>query len=181
MKTNAFPLLALALALGATLAQPAHARGDPARDLDSFNHWLTANLACSDDFMEQVQDKKFLARAKALGIDVKTDWQEGDTPSGDFFLREPITVAGQDSTQIHYWGDSGAEFYATVAVSAEKIAKTIGGTPVPARLKHDFDAKTIAISFVRPAAKDERLAPAIFVRTGAKAGTAEVGCRYFDG
>jgi hypothetical protein len=153
---------------------------EPLRDLAAFEHWVDDNLHCRGDFMDAVQDQKFLDRAKALGV-TATDWVEGDIPDGDFTLPKPILIGGQPATKIHYWGDSGSEFYAVVTAPADALAKELHLKPVPERLKKDFDAKTVGVAFARGAKRDESLAPAMFVRRSDTDGVSEVGCRTFDG
>lgn len=158
---------------------------EPARpaelDLVTFERLMVDSLHCRADFLEKVQTPEFLRQVKALGVEVKTDWVEGDTPDGDFLLPKPILVGGQPATQIHYWGDSGAEIYAKVTAPAQALAKALGAKQIPERLKKEFDAKTVGAIFTRAAHADERLAPAIFVRESDTPGVSEVGCRYFDG
>jgi hypothetical protein len=153
----------------------------PEHDLAAFERWVVANLNCRADFMKQVQTPEFLRQVRNLGVKVETDWVEGDTPEGTFVLPKPILIAKFPVTDIHYWGDSGAEFYATVAASAETVAKALGTQPVPARLKKEFDEKTIGVTFKGPVHSHERLAPALFVRRSDARGASEVGCVYFDG
>jgi hypothetical protein len=153
----------------------------PEHDLATFEHWVVDNLYCRADFMEKVQTPAFWRQVKSLGVKVTTDWQEGDIPEGDFVLPQPITVGGQQATQIRYWGDSGAEFYAKVAARAETLVKALGAKPIPKSMKKDFDEKTKGVIFTRAAHADERLAPMMFVRESDTSGVSEVGCRYFDG
>lgn len=172
-----------AIAVTTALTGQAFAR-EPARapehDLATFEHWVVDNLYCRADFMEQVQTPAFWRQVKTLGVKVTTDWQEGDTPEGDFVLPQPILIGGQQATQIRYWGDSGAEFYAKVAAPAETLVKALGAKPVPRNMKKDFDEKTKGVLFKGPA-RGDRLGPAIFVRDSDTPGVSEVGCRYFDG
>jgi hypothetical protein len=174
-------LIGLLFALGAPVFAADTTAREPLRDLAAFEHWVADNLHCRGDFMGDVQDQKFLDRVRALGVTVKTDWVEGDTPDGDFMLPRPILIGGHAATKIHYWGDSGAEFYAIVTAPADALAKELHTKPVPQRLKHDFDAQTVGVTFVGSAKGGERLAPAVFVRHSDAAGASEVGCRYFDG
>jgi hypothetical protein len=171
----------LATVLGVLLS-PAYAR-QPPRDLLDFEHWVVDNLNCKDgvDFMEEVQSRVFLDRAKALGVKVTTDWQEGDTPDGEFVLPNAVQIGRQAATQVRYWGDSGAEFYAIVRAPAEVMTKALRTKPVPPKLSTRADDKTVGMRFTHPAARDGSLAPAVFVRRGEAEGTSEVGCRYFDG
>lgn len=178
-KTLRAALLLAAAAFCATIA-PAQAR-EPLRDLAAFQRWVVENLGCSDDFMEQVQDRAFLDRAKALGVTVKTEWQEGDTPEGEFVLPTPILFGGKPATRIVYWGDSGAEFYAVLTAPPDVITQALKTRPVPAKLRKDFDDNIVGLRFTRAATHDERLAPAVFVRRTEDAGASEAGCRFFDG
>ncbi len=168
----ALPLLALAIPAIAVEALP---------DFAAVGHWVVDSANCRAEFLEGLQDQKFIDRLKALGIAFQTDWQEGDIPEGEFTTPQPVPVAGQPATHFHYWGDSGAEFYAVVAAPAEAVAKAVDAKPVAPRLKKDFDERTVGVRFTRAAKKGESLAPAIFVRRGEKSGETEVGCRLFDG
>jgi hypothetical protein len=173
-------LIGVLVVLGPPLLA-ADAKAREPRDLAAFEHWVTDNLHCRADFMADVQNRQFLDRAKALGVTVNTDWVEGYTPEGDFILPRPILIGGQPATKIRYWGDSGAEFYAIVMTPADALAKELHTRPVPKRLKQEFDAQTVGVTFVGSAKGGERLAPAVFVRHSGLAGASEVGCRYFDG
>ena len=166
------------------LAGPALAREPlppPEHDLATFEHFVVDSLYCRTDFLAKAQTAAFWRQVKSLGVKVTTEWQKGDIPEGDFVLPNPILVGGQQATQIHYWGDSGAEFYARVAAPTEALVKAIGAKPVPKNRKKDFDEKTRGVIFTRAAHADERLAPAMFVRESDKPSVSEVGCRYFDG
>ncbi len=66
----------LVVLIAAMFAAHATAR-EPLHDLAAFEHWVTDNLHCRADFMDEVQDQQFLDRAKALGVVVKTDWGRG--------------------------------------------------------------------------------------------------------
>jgi hypothetical protein len=175
-------LQAIALMTAVVTQAPAH---EPARhpehDLATFKQWVTDNLYCRGDFMTQVQTPEFLRQVKALGVEVETSWQEGDTPDGDFVLPQPVQIAGYAATRIHYWGDSGAGFYAEVAAPADVLARALKTKPIPKRLNEEFESGTVGITFIRAVRSDERLAPAIYVRASDTPGVSEVGCRYFDG
>lgn len=162
------------------LALPAVAV-EPLSDLAAVARWVADSASCRADFLVGLQDRKFLDRLAALGVVLQTDWQEGDVPEGEFTTPQPVRIAGQPAKHFRYWGDSGAEFYAIVAAAPDALAKDADAKPVPARLKKDFDERTVAMRFTRAARKGERLAPALFVRRGEKAGETEVGCRQFDG
>lgn len=162
------------------LALPA-AAADPLPDFAAVEHWVTDSAACRVEFLDGLQDRKFLDRLTALGVVLQTDWQEGDIPEGEFTTPQPVRIAGQAATHFHYWGDSGAEFYATVTASPDVVAKALGAQPVPQKLRKDFDERTVGLRFVRAAKKGERLAPAVFVRRAESGDAIEVGCRMFDG
>lgn len=162
------------------LAIPAFAV-EPLPDFAGVERWAIDSANCRAEFLEGLQDQKFIDRLKSLGVVFQTDWQEGDIPDGEFTTPRPIQIAGQPATHFHYWGDSGAEFYAVVAAPADAVAKAVDAKPVAARLKKDFDERTVGVRFTRAAKKDESLAPAIFVRRGEMSGETEVGCRLFDG
>lgn len=174
-------LFGLLSALGAPVFAADTTAREPLRDLAAFEHWVSDNLHCRGDFMADVQDQKFLDRAKALGVTVKTDWVEGDTPDGDFILPRPILIGGQPATKIHYWGDSGAEFYAIVTAPTDALAKELHTKPVPEKFKQEIGAPTVGVIFVPSKDGEYRIAPAVFVRHSDTAGVSEVGCRYFDG
>lgn len=163
-----------------TLALPAFAV-EPLHDFAAVERWAVDSANCHGEFLEGLQDQKFIDRLKSLGVVFQTDWQEGDIPEGEFTTPHPIQIAGQPATHFHYWGDSGAEFYAVVAAPADTVAKAVDAKPVAPRLKKDFDERTVGMRFARAAKKGESLAPAIFVRRAEKAGETEVGCRMFDG
>lgn len=168
----ALPLLALAI--------PAFAV-EPLRDFAAFERWAVDSVNCRGDFLEAVQDRKFLDRLTALGVVQKTPWEEGDIPEGDLVAPQPVRIAGQPATRFKYWGDSGAEFYAIVAASPEALAKALDAQPVPQKLRKEFDERTVAVRFTRKTKADERLAPAVFVRRAENGDETEVGCRMFDG
>jgi hypothetical protein len=159
------------------LAHPARAV-EPLADLAAFERWATDAVNCRGDFLEGVQDRKFLDRLAALGVTEQTPWQEGDIPDGELVAQQPVRIAGQPATHFKYWADSGAEFYAIVAVPAETLATALDAKPVPPKLRKDFDERTVAVRFVRNA--KERRAPAIFVRRAESGDRTEVGCRAFD-
>jgi len=153
----------------------------PPPDLPTLGRWIAASLECKSDFLENLQNRAFLDRMKALGVALHGDWQEGDLPEGAFDLPQPITFAAQPVTHVDYWGDSGAEFYATVAAAADDVVKAVQAKPVPAKNRHDFDERTIAVRFTNFGRKGDRLPPAVFVRRAENGKGTEVGCRYFDG
>jgi len=162
-----------ASAVGATVTPPA--------DLPALERWVASSLDCKADFLENLQNRAFLDRMQALGVKITGEWQEGDVPEGAFDLPQPVTFAGQPVTHIDYWGDSGAEFYGTVAASADDVAKAVQAKPVPAKNRKDFDARTVAIRFTSGGPKGERYPPAVFVRRAENGKGTEVGCHYFDG
>lgn len=169
----------ISIACLATLAFPAFAVEPPA-DFAAVGRWVVDSANCNAEFLDGLQDRKFIERLKSLGITFQTDWQEGDIPEGEFTTPQPIRIAGQPATHFRYWGDSGAEFYAIVAAPAETVAKAADARPLAARWKNDFDARTVGLRFTR-APEGETLAPAIFVRRAETGGDTEVGCRLFDG
>jgi hypothetical protein len=154
---------------------------EPLRDFAAVERWAADSANCRIEFLDGLQDRKFIERLKSLGVVFQTDWEEGDIPEGEFTTPQPIQIAGQPATHFHYWGDSGAEFYAVVAAPADTVASAAEAKPVAARLKKDFDERTVGMRFARAAKKGESLAPAIFVRRAEKAGETEIGCRLFDG
>jgi len=181
-RDTALPLLAscLLLAFGcAAAAQPAPP--PPLPDNAALERWVVASLDCQADFLEGLQNRIYIERLKTLGVKFTTEWQEGDIPDGEFDLPKPVTFAGQPVTHIHYWGDSGAEFYGVVAAPPADVAKALQATPVPVKNRHDFDDRTVAVRFARTKPKGESLAPAVFVRRSEDGKQVEVGCRYFDG
>jgi len=149
------------------------------RDLAALQRWVVENLNCSDTFTVGLQDRSFIDRMKALGVVVTTEWQEGDTPDGEFTLLAPVKFAGQSVTHFRYWADSGGEFYAIVDAPAEILAKALGAEPVPDKLRHDVGDETVAIRFIRAESHVERYPPAVFVRHAGSG--SETGCRFFDG
>lgn len=173
-------LHAVAFALCAAVAGHANAVTPPP-DLPTLERWIAASLECKSDFLGNLQNRAFLDRMKALGVALHGDWQEGDLPEGAFDLPQPITFAAQPVMHVDYWGDSGAEFYATVSAAAEDVAKAVQAKPVAAKNRHDFDDRTIAVRFTAYGRKGDRLPPAVFVRRAENGKGTEVGCRYFDG
>jgi hypothetical protein len=173
-------LISVSVILGAAMFCLHASAREPLRDLTAFEHWVDEALHCRGDFFEEVQNQKFLDRAKTFGV-AASDYSEGDVPEGDFTLPKPILIGGEPATKIHYWGDSGSEVFAIVNAPAETLAKTLHIKPLPERLKKEFDEKTVGANFIGTKSKDERLAPAIFVRQSDSAGVSEVGCRTFDG
>jgi hypothetical protein len=170
--------LALVLAGSAAAVEPIP---KPLQDAAALEHWVIGSLDCKADFLEGLQNRAYIERLKALGVKLTTEWQEGDVPEGEFDLPKPVAFAGQSITHIHYWGDSGAEFYGTVTAAPEEVAKALQAKPVAAKNRHDFDERTIAARFVSPVPKGESHAPAVFVRRSEDGKQTEVGCRYFDG
>jgi hypothetical protein len=153
----------------------------PPADLASLEHWVGASLDCKADFLQNLQNRAFLERMKALGVKITSEWQEGDVPEGAFDLPQPVTFAGLAVTHIDYWGDSGAEFYGTVTASTDDVAKAVQAKPVPAKNRPDFDERTVAIRFTGGGPKGEHYPPAVFVRRAENGKGTEVGCHYFDG
>ncbi len=60
----------------------------------------------------------------------------------------PILIGGQPATKIHYWGDSGGEFYAIMTAPTDALAKELHTKPVPERLKQEIGAQTVGVTFV---------------------------------
>jgi hypothetical protein len=147
----------------------------------AFQAWAADAASCKGNFLEGVQDRRFLDRLAKLGVVESPPWQEGDLPEGELVASQPVTVAGQPATHFKYWADSGAEFYAIVAASPETVAKALDLAPVPPKQRKDFDERTVAMRFARAPRKGERLAPALFVRRAESGSGSEVGCREFDG
>ena len=172
---------ALALVAAASFAAPPARAVEPLPDLAAFDRWASDALNCRGDFLQGVQDRAFLDRLAALGVVETTPWQEGDIPEGELVAPRPIRVGGQPATRFKYWADSGSEFYAIVASPPAALAAALDAKSVPPALGKEFDARTVAVRFLRSAAKNARLAPAVFVRRAETGDASEVGCRTFDG
>ena len=142
-----------------------------------FESWVGANVRCQQGFVAQVQDRGFLASLKQLGVPVASTLPDGP-PEDVWILNRPISVLGYQTRTIHYWADSGSEFYVALAASPQQLIRQLGASSLPRQLKKED--RYVAGVWMQKRSPANPYPPLMFIRAGKTADQTEVGCRTFD-
>lgn len=175
-----YPLWSIALVsvLFSTCGNADEIKAPHIRNWQALDSWMVRNAQCRDDFMMAVQDAHFMARVKSLGITMVDVVYNDQPPSGMWILPRPIDFYGFKVDRLHYWGDSGSEFYFDVPASPAQVKKVMKAGGLAAEIRQD--GHYLAGIVAQPKSTNTPSPDLIFIRQGSTHARSEVGCRTFD-